>query len=204
MPNHPERRGFVNRVAAILFGVAGILTLLGTAVCTFYEPTYYDASTFGDYLSVVLLSAALVMTGVALVVLWRDPPVQRGSVFLLLGGVGAAAMGMGNLLEDAFDVEAGVWGFFGGGIAMLVSLIIAGISALTVDAPGRWSGLFLLFAAPGATLGFGLVMMGVSWILFGLWLAYEHRAFVVAIVLAVIPAAATILYLYADDLEVPG
>jgi uncharacterized membrane protein YccF (DUF307 family) len=46
--------------------------------------------------------------------------------------------------------------------------------------------------------------MGVSWILFGLWLAYEHRAFVVAIVLAVIPAAATILYLYADDLELPG
>lgn len=194
----------MNRVAAILFGVAGILTLLGTAVYTFYEPTYYDASTFGDYLSVVSLSAALVMTGAALIVLWRDPPVQRGSVFLLLGGVGAAAMGMGNLLEDAFDVEAGVWGFFGGGIAMLVSLIIAGISALTVDAPRRWSGLFLLFAAPGATLGFGLVMMGVSWILFGLWLAYEHRAFVVAIVLAVIPAAATILYLYADDLEVPG
>jgi hypothetical protein len=44
----------------------------------------------------------------------------------------------------------------------------------------------------------------VSWILFGLWLAYEHRAFVVAIVLAVIPAAATILYLYADDFEIPG
>ena len=194
----------MNRVAAVLFGAAGILTLLATAVYTFYEPTYYDASTFGDYLSVVLLSAALVMTGVALVVLWRDPPVQRGSVFLLLGGIGAAAMGMGNLLEDTFDVEAGVWGFFGGGIALLVSLIIAGILALTVVAPRRWSGLFLLFAAPGATLGFGLVMMGVSWILFGLWLAYEHRAFVVAIVLAAIPAAATILYLYADDLEVPG
>ena len=194
----------MNRFAAILFGAAGSLTLLGTAAYTFYEPTYYDASTFGDYLSVVLLSAALVMTGVALVVLWGDPPVQRGSVFLLLGGVGAAAMGVGILLEDAFDVEAGVWGFFGGGIALLVSLIIAGISALTVDTPRRWSGLFLLFAAPGATLGFGLVMMGVSWILFGLWLAYEHRAFVVAIVLAVIPAAATILYLYADDLELPG
>jgi hypothetical protein len=113
MPHHPERRGSVNRVAAILFSVAGILTLLGTAAYTFYEPIYYDASTFGDYLSVVLLSAALVTTGVALVVLWRDPPVQRGSVFLLLGGVGAAAMGMGNLLEDAFDVEAGVWSFFG-------------------------------------------------------------------------------------------
>jgi len=204
MPHHDEARGSVNRVVAILFGVAGTLTLLGTAMYTFYEPTYYDASTFGDYVSVVGLSAAVILTGIALLVLWRDPPVLRGSLFLLLAGIGATAMGMGNLLEDAFDVEAGVWGFFGGGIAMLVSLIIAGISALTVDSPKRWSGLFLLFAAPGATLGFGLVMMGVSWILFGLWLAYEHRGFVIALGLAVIPAAATIFYLYADDLSLPG
>lgn len=120
MPHHLETRGSANRVAAIVFGVAGIVTLLGTAAYTFYEPAYYDASTLGDYLSVVVLSAALVTTGVALVVLWSDPPVQRGSVFLVVGGVGAVAMGMGNLLEDAFDVEAGIWGFLGGGVVFVV------------------------------------------------------------------------------------
>jgi len=194
----------MNRVAAVLFGVAGVLTLVGTAMYTFLEPTYYDASTFTDYVSVIGLSVALIVTGAALVVLWRNPPVQRGALFLLFAGIGVTAMGIGNLLEDAFDIEAGVWGFLGGGLTMLVSLIIAGISALTVDNPRRWSGLFLLFASSGAMLGLGLAMMGVSWILFGLWLAYEHRGFVIAQALTVIPAAVAIYYLYASDLTLPG
>jgi hypothetical protein len=47
--------------------------------------------------------------------------------------------------------------------------------------------------------GFGLVMMGVSWILFGLWIVYQHRAFVVAMAAAAIAAVATAIYLYGDD-----
>jgi hypothetical protein len=163
------------------------------------EPTYYDPSAFIDYLAVVSLTTIFVVTGVALVLLWRDPPVRRGSVFLLLAGIGAAAVGLGNLFEDAFDVEAAVWVFFGGGLLMLVSLPIAGVAALTVRSPRRWSGLFLLFAAPGVMLGFGGVMMGVSWILFGLWIVYQHRAFVIAIAVAAVPGLATAFYLYADD-----
>jgi hypothetical protein len=122
-----------------------------------------------------------------LILLWRDPPVKRGSLFLLLAGIGAIAEGAGNLLEDVFNIESAVWGFFVGGIVMMVSLIIAGVAALTVNSPMRWSGLFLLLAVPGALLGFGAVMMGVAWVLFGLWIVYQHRAFVIAIAVLWVP-----------------
>ncbi len=149
-----------------------------------------------DYAAVVSQTVIGVATGIALILLWRDPPVARGSLFLLFAGLGAAAEGLGNLFEDAFDIEAAVWAFFGGGLVMMVSLIIAGIAALTVPSPRRWSGLFLLFAFPGGMLGFGLVMLGVSWILFGLWIVYQHRAFVVALSIAAVPASAYSVYLY--------
>ena len=187
------------RATAVVFVVAGVLALSGSVLHTVSEPAYYDPSNFIDYLAVVSLTTIFVVTGIALVLLWRDPPVRRGSLFLLLAGIGAAAVGLGNLFEDAFDVEAAVWMFFGGGLLMLVSLPIAGIAALTVRSPRRWSGLFLLFAAPGATLGFGFVIMGVSWILFGLWMLYQHRAFVIALAVAAVSELAIAFYLYADD-----
>ncbi len=163
------------------------------------EPAYYDAETLIDYAAVVSLTVFLVATGIALILLWRDPPVARGSLFLLLAGIGGAVEGLGNLFEDAFDIEPAVWAFFGGGLVMMVSLLIAGIAALTVRSPRRWSGLFLLLAVPGAMLGFGIVMMGVAWILFGLWIVIQHRAFVVAVAIAAVTALATAVYLYGDD-----
>ena len=162
----------MNRTTAVWFGLAGALALLGEAVFSLIDPVYYDPATFVDYAAVVSLTALGVATGIALILLWRDPPVARGSLFLLFAGIGAAAEGLGDLFEDAFDIEAAVWLFFGGGLVMMVSLLIAGIAALTVRSPQRWSGLFLLLAVPGALYGFGLVMMGVSWILFGLWIVY--------------------------------
>ena len=189
----------MNRTTAIVFGVAGVVALAGSAIHLFYEPAYYDASTFVDHLSVASLTATFVTTGVALILLWRDPPVKRGSFFLVLAGIGALAVGVGDLFEDALGFEDAVWVFFGGGILMLVTLPIAGIAALSVSSPERWSGVFLLFAVPGVLLGFGIVMLGVSWILFGLWIVYQHRAFVIAIAVAAVPALATAFYLYAGD-----
>lgn len=96
------------RATAVRFFTAGVLALGAWALFEFVDPEYYDASTAADYLSVWVLSAALVGSGVALVRLWRRPPVGRGSWLLLLAGAGAVAEGMGNLLEDVFDVEAAV------------------------------------------------------------------------------------------------
>ena len=189
----------MNRTTAIMFGVASVMALSGSALHSVSEPTYYDPSTLTDYLAVASLTTIFIVTGVALVLLWRDPPVGRGSLFLFLAGIGAAAVGLGNLFEDAFDVEAAVWVFFGGGILMLMSLVVAGTAALTVHSPRRWSGLFLLFAAPGVMLGFGGVMMGVSWILFGLWIVYQHRSYVIALAVAFASELIIAFYLYAGD-----
>jgi hypothetical protein len=41
--------------------------------------------------------------------------------------------------------------------------------------------------------------MGVSWILFGLWIVYQHRAFVIALAIAAASELAIAFYLYADD-----
>jgi hypothetical protein len=189
----------MNRATAIAFGAAGFLALSGSALHAVSEPAYYDPSTLFDYFAVMSLTTIFLVTGVALVLLWRDPPVRRGSLFLLLAGIGAAAVGLGNLFEDAFDVEAAVWVFFGGGLLMMVTLLVAGVAALTVRSPRRWSGLFLLFAAPGVMLGFGGVMMGVSWILFGFWIVYQHRAFVIALAVGAVSELVVAFFLYADD-----
>jgi len=191
-----RKRVRTNRSSGAWFGLAGVSALLGWGFYEFADPTYYDATSVGDYVAVGALTFVLVATGLALILLWRDPPVARGSVFLLFAGVGAVAEGLGNLLEDAFDIEAAVWAFFGGGIVMMLSLLVAGIVALTDSSPRRWSGLFLLFAVPGGMLGFGVVMMGVAWILLGLWIAYQLRAFVIALIVAFVPAVATAVYLY--------
>jgi len=189
-------RGRENRSSGAWFAFAGVSALLGWGFHEIADPVYYDASSVSDYLAVVALTSVFVATGIALILLWRNPPVARGSVFLLFAGVGAAAEGLGNLFEDAFDIEAAVWAFFGGGLVMMLSLLIAGIIALTDSSPRRWSGLFLLFALPGGMLGFGMVMMGVSWILFGLWIVFQFRALVIALVVAAVPAVATAIYLY--------
>jgi hypothetical protein len=53
-------------------------------------------------------------------------------------------------------------------------------------------------------LGFGIVMMGVTWILFGLWIVYQHRALVIALAIAAVSALLIAFYLYADDFSLPG
>ena len=189
-------RGGTHLYSGAWFALAGVSALFGWGFYEIADPVYYDASSVSDYVAVVALTSVFVATGVALILLWRNPPVARGSVFLLFAGVGAAAEGLGNLFEDAFDIEAAVWAFFGGGLVMMVSLLIAGILALADSSSRRWSGLFLLFAVPGGMLGFGAVMMGVSWILFGLWIVFQLRAFVIALIVAAVPAVATAIYLY--------
>jgi hypothetical protein len=188
----------VKRSTAVWFGIAAVSAAIRFAV-EYADPSYYDASSLIDYVAVVSLTSVFLATGIALILLWRDPPVARGSLFLLLAGIGATAEGLGNLLEDVFEVEAAVWAFFGGGLVMMMSLIVAGIAALTVSTPRRWSGLFLLFAFPGGLLGFGGVMLAVSWVLFGLWIEYEHRGFVLALAAAAVPALAYSIYLYGPD-----
>jgi hypothetical protein len=112
-----------------LVGLAGLSALVAWTLYEFTDPEYYEAASFTDYVSVVSLTVVFVATGIALILLWRDPPVARGSLFLLFAGIGAAAEGLGNLFEDAFDIEAAVWAFFGGGLVMMYTGSFSSITA---------------------------------------------------------------------------
>lgn len=187
---------WLNRAAGVWFVVVGVtaVTLYVLAEIVLGETDYYDARTFGDYATVAIVTSILVLNGIALLLLWRDPPVARGSVFLLLAGIGAIAEGVGNLLEDVFGIEEAVWAFFGGGMLYMVSLLIAGVAALTVVSPNRWSGLFLLLGIPAGMLGFGWVITGISWLVFGSWILTRHRYLVPAMAIAAGPLIALGIY----------
>lgn len=87
---------------------------------------------------------------------------------------------------------------------MLVTLAAAGITALTVGSPRRWSGLFLLVAAPGAMLGFGLVMLGVAWILLAMWDVSERWSVVAACAAVGVIGVVAAVFLYGGDVVGSG
>lgn len=184
--------------AAAWFVVAAVAILIRSAL-ELTNPAYYAASTWVDHAAVVTQTLGGLATGVALLSLWRARLVTRGRTVLLLGALGAIAMALGNLLEDSFGIEDAVWAFFGGGLLMIVSLLAAGIATLTLSTPDRAVGAFFLFAVPGGMLGFGGVMMAVSWLLLAGWLMSRRRVYVVAIAAAVPVAIAISFVLYAPD-----
>lgn len=164
----------VSRNGAIFFAAAGVFAV-GRWVLEFAEIEYYDPQSLLDYSGVLLQTAAGVTTGVALLTLWRNPPVQKGAFLLSLAGVAAIAQGLGNLFEDAFGWEWGVWGFFVGGVGMIVLLAVVGALTVSVRDPERWAGVFLLLGATGGMLGLGLLIMGLSSIALSLWIYRRTR-----------------------------
>jgi len=159
----------MNRGGILWFAMAGLFAV-ARWVLEFADIQYYDPESLLDYSGVILQTAAGLTTGVALLILWRDPPVQRGAFLIGLAGIAAVAQGLGNLIEDGLDWEWGVWGFFVGGVGMVITLALAGILNLTVKDHLRWSGLFLILGATGGMLGLGLLIMGLTWIAFSFWI----------------------------------
>lgn len=162
----------MSRAGMVWFLVAGVCAIARWLI-EFADVQYYDPESLLDYSAVILQTAAGLATGVALIVLWRNPPVKRGAFLIGLGGVAAIAQGLGNLFEDAFGWGWAEWGFFIGGMGFVITVAAAGILTLTVRSPMRWSGLFLLLGSTGGMLGFGLLLMGATWIGFSLWI-YSH------------------------------
>lgn len=162
----------MSRSTVIWFAIAGIFAI-GRWVLEFTDTRYYDPASILDYAAVTSQSAAGVATGIALLLLLRNPPVRRGAFLVAIAAVGAISQGLGNLFEDAFDVGAGEWGFVLGGIGMILALLAAGAAAVSVNSPLRGSGAFLLVGATGGLLGHGLLAMGLSWIAFSIWITRQ-------------------------------
>ncbi len=159
----------MRRVTSVWFLIAGLLAAFRW-VLDLGDVQYYDPESAWDYLGVMSQSAAGAATGIALVLLSRTPPAERGSTLLAVAGVAAVTHGVGNLLEDAFGIEAAVWAFFAGGVVMMVALWAAGFLLLATASATRRIGVLLVIGGFGGMLGFGLLLMGLAWIGISLWI----------------------------------
>ena len=146
----------------------GAIALIGFLV-GLTDPAYYSPETPMDYLAAGLNSAGPFVAAAALFIWWRTTPIRRGVFLILVAAAAAIVWGLGNLIEDILDYE---WGFvlFGvGGIITVLASALAGVVALTVREPFRWSGLFLLGVAAGPAADSALVW-AVVWLAFALYL----------------------------------
>jgi hypothetical protein len=160
------------KTVGLWFVAAGVLALL-RAVIELAEPAYWSPESLLDYTAVILTSAASAVAAVALFLWWRATPIRRGSFLLLVAAV-TMLLGdsLGNLLEDAFDLEIGEWLFSNVGQVSLYALMAAGIVILTVRGTYRWTGLFLLLYIAGFTFpdDGGQFLSGISLLGLGYWI----------------------------------
>ena len=158
------------RPIAVLFGAAGVLTLI-RQVIEHTDPAYYDPVTTLDYAAAWLTSIAGFIVAAAFAMWGRRSPIRRGSWLLLVASVAWALAAVGNLLGDVFDMSIGETLWTAGVIGFVLTLV-AGMVALTVNSPYRWSGLFLIGYAAG--IGFpdsgGLWLSGLSLVAMGFWI----------------------------------
>lgn len=151
-------------VVGLLWGLQATLLLA--------EPIYWEPSTPLDWLSVITLSLALLSLapGIWLVVALSGPPPVRPTRSVATAGslvVAATVLeAVGNLLEDAFDLEVGVLLYLVGGLAGVIGLL-----ALTVAlalARRRWLGLLTLATLLGGILQpvGGLYLIALAWLAF--------------------------------------
>lgn len=153
------------------FILSGVL-VAGRAVVELTEPVYWNPVSIIDYAAAILTTVAWVVTGVAFILWWQSKPARRVAVLLLVSGAGTAVSGVGNLLEDVFDIEFGEFLFTFGGMVGAIAILGAAILWLTVSDVMRWSGLFLVFFVAGSVFpdNGGQFLSALSLLALGLWL----------------------------------
>ena len=114
-----------------------------------------------------------------LAAIWRPPVPKGGKLGLAVAGVGAALSGVGNAVELGLGVSAFGLLFALGTVALLLGLLIAGVSVLTALAPWRWAGLALVPLVVGFAVGEGpgFVLVGLTWIVLATLLAARTGPF---------------------------
>jgi hypothetical protein len=160
-----------HKSALIIAGLAWLVR----AVIALHGPDYWSPRTPLDYAAVVGTSVALLLTAVGM---WgfyhRHPaPPSRAQTVWRMGiavtCVSALTVGVSNLIEDALNVKGlgVVWAI--GIVALLVGLLIAGISAFWVPGFSRWVSILfllcalgLLFTEANGQLGLGLGLLALS------------------------------------------
>jgi hypothetical protein len=141
-----------------------------------------DPQSVGEYLAVLLFSAALVGAAVASAFLRRlgaDRSPRAWRLGLAVAAIGGALAGVGNFVEDAFGVSAFGLLFALGGLALVIGLLTAGGAALATAPPWRWAGMALVLVAIGIAVGeqAGFALVGLTWIALAFLLGGRTRHF---------------------------
>ncbi len=159
------------RSAGIWFLLGGALALV-RAVVELADPVYWDPLSVLDYAAALLTTMAWVATGVGFILWWRTTPIRRGAGLLLVAGIGTAVSGIGNLLEDVFDLEFGELLFTYGGMIGAIAVFAAAVLMLTVRDPLRWTAVLLLTFIAGGIFpdNGGQFVSGASLVGLGIWL----------------------------------
>lgn len=159
---------------AVWFVAAGVLVTLRAGL-ELAGPVYWDPVSFLDYSAAILSTVAWVVIGMALFSWWRASPIRRGAVFFVIGAVGIVLSGIGNLLEDVFDMGFGELLYTFGGMAGAVSVLLGALLVLSVKSPLRWCGPFLFGFIGGSTFpdDGGEFLSGISLLGLGVWLLWS-------------------------------
>lgn len=158
----------------LILSLAG-LTWLARAFIALYGPDYWSPRTPLDYAAVIVTSVALMLTAVGVWGFYQHNPApsSRAQTIWRIGiaitCVSAFTVGVSNFIEDALNVKGLgiVWVI--GIIALLVGLLIAGVSAFWIKSFSPWVGVLfivcalgLLFTEANGQFGMGLALLALG------------------------------------------
>jgi hypothetical protein len=178
-------RHITTRAAGVGALVAGLLWLLRAWV-QLADPIYWDPHSGIDYLAVVLYSSALAALTLPLAGLQRQQEAQAGRLgrwTFYATFWGAAAAGIGNLLEDGLGptlvfARVGVLPYLLGFTFLFLGLAPFGIAILRAGVLARWIGVALILAVPLLLSNWergGSAIFGLIWIAIGGYLLDRSR-----------------------------
>lgn len=141
------------------------------------DPVYWEPVSFLDYSAVILTTVGWVAAGWAVFLLSRRAELARASAVFAIAGAGLVANGVGNLIEDLFDLAWGGDLYSWGGIIGAVAMLVGSGLTLSVGHRLRWSALFLLVFLAGGIFpdDGGLFVTGLSVVGLGYWLIKQQR-----------------------------
>lgn len=171
------------RSTAVWLIGAGALIVIRASI-ELADPVYWAPTSLLDYAAVVLTTLAWVAAGWAFISWSRSTSIRRCALPLLLAGIGTLVSGIGNLLEDLFDLEFGGLLYSWGGITGALSALLAAALMLPARHPLRWAAFVLIGFVAGSFFpdAGGEFLSGLSLLSGGLWLflSQESRASIAA------------------------
>lgn len=93
-----QRSVVVSSATAAWFAIAGAIAIARWSPA-FTDAAHYEPVSIVDHAAVLLQTATMLATGLALLLLARRPPVSRVRALLAVAAAGAIAQSTGNLLE---------------------------------------------------------------------------------------------------------